>query len=172
MHRPLRVLLFCLAACSPGPDRAAGSRASTDGEMTDSIAGLAGLDSAEARFLSAYNKKDVEGILANYTDDIRFVIEGQLLDGKDTVRKAWLRSLPSLSGLTFKSITRSARGDLGVELESFTQRLKEPGKAEQTDSGYALAILQRQPDGRWLYQTVALSRPPQGPATRPRKSSK
>jgi uncharacterized protein (TIGR02246 family) len=122
------------------------------------------MDSARAQFLAAYTRRDLTGILGTYTDDIRFVIEGRVLDGKEAVRAAWSRSLPTLSGLTFTPISRRVSGDLGVLLESFTQRFAEPGKAEQTDSGYSLAVLRRRPDGRWLYQTVALSRPPEKPA--------
>lgn len=163
-YPPLCVLLLSLIACSPRTNRPQVSRSSA-AEGVDSSSDHAGLDSTEGRFLAAYNRKDLEGILGTYADDIRFVLEGEILDGKQAVRQAWQRSLPRLSGLSFKSVAQTARGDLGVVLESFTQRLRESGKPEQTDSGYSLAVLRRQSDGQWLYATVMLSRAPAKPAT-------
>ena len=161
MRYILWVALLSSVACSPGNHRTQTSRSGDAEPAVDSASALAGLDSTEARFLAAYGRKDIDGVLALYTDDIRFVLEGKSFDGKEAIRKPWERSLPTLSGLKFTPITRSARGDIGILLESFTQRFREPGKPEQTDSGYSLAVLRRQSDGRWLYQTVMLSRPPE-----------
>jgi uncharacterized protein (TIGR02246 family) len=165
-HITLCIALLSCIACSP-KDRRGENSASSDGDpAVDSASSLAGLDSTERSFLAAYNRKDVEGILANYTNDIRFVLEGKVFEGKEAIRKPWERSLQTLSGLKFTPITRTTSGDQAVLLESFTQQYREPGKPAQTDSGYSLAIVRRQPDGRWLYQTVMLSRPPEKASTR------
>ena len=166
-HRLLHILLLSAVACSPQQSATTASQRTSSVEAEDRISALAGMDTARAQFLAAYTRKDLEGILRTYTDDIRFVIEGRVFDGKEAVREAWSRSLPTLSGLRFKPVTSAVSGDLGVLLESFTQRFAEPGKPEQSDSGYSLSVLRRQPDGRWHYQTVALSRPPEKSAELP-----
>ena len=168
---PRMFLLLTAMACSGQQNGQPSTRVESRIETEDSTSSFSGMDSAEARFLAAYSRKDLDGILALYTDDIRFVIDGRVLEGKEAIRKAWVQSLPTLSGLTFKPVTRSTRDDVGVSLESFSQRYAEPGKPVQMDSGYSMAVLRRQPDNRWLYQTVALSRPPEKPAETSRKQS-
>lgn len=158
------ILLLSVAACSPQPNGATASGKTSGAQASDSLSSLAAMDSTQAQFLAAYTRKDLDGILGLYADDIRLVIEGRIYDGMAAVREAWMRSLPTLSGLTFKPVSRAVQGGLGVRLESFSQKFAEPGKPEQTDSGYSLAVMRRRPDGRWVYQTVALSRPPQMPA--------
>jgi uncharacterized protein (TIGR02246 family) len=160
-HIILCIALLSFTACSPGDRRVQTATRDAGDPAVDSASSLAGLDSTEGRFLAAYNRKDVDGILANYTDDIRFVLEGKVFDGKEAIRKPWERSLQTLSGLKFIPIKRTTGGDQAVLLESFTQQYREPGKPAETDSGYSLAVLRRQTDGRWLYQTVMLSRPPE-----------
>lgn len=166
MPHPLScILLLSVASCSPQQQSATTtSQRPSSVEAEDTLSALAGIDTARAQFLAAYTRRDLEGVMRAYADDIRFIFEGRVLDGKEAVREAWSRSLPTLSGLRFKPVSSAVSGDVGVLLESFTQRFAEPGRPEQTDSGYSLSVLRRQPNGRWHYQTVALSRPPEKPA--------
>lgn len=157
-HPIMLVLLLSLAACSPQSNGGTASRTTTADVAADTAAALAALDSADARFVAAYTRRDLEELVGTSTDDIRYVIGGDILDGKEAVRKAWKSGLPTLSALRLTPVTRTVRGDLGVVLEKFSQRSKEPGKAETTDSGYVLRVMRRQPDGRWLSQIVALNR--------------
>jgi uncharacterized protein (TIGR02246 family) len=159
----LGVALVSCFACSPSNR---GRQASTGGAAdppVDSASSLAGLDRAEQAFLAAYARKDVDGVLALYTDDSHFVANGRVLEGKEAMRKPWERSFQTLTGLKLTPIVRRTQGDLGVSLERFTQQDREPGKPAVTDSGYSMAVLRRQPDGRWLYQAIMLSRPPAQP---------
>lgn len=157
-HPILRLLLLSVAACSPQSNSAPASRTNSPAE-TDTAAALAALDAADARFLAAYTGDSLEEIVGTSTDDIRYVLGGEIVHGKDAVREAWKKSMPTLSNLKLTPVTRTVRGDLGVVLEKFSQRYQEPGKAAKTDSGYVLRVMRRQPDGRWLSQIVALNRP-------------
>ena len=157
-HPILLVLLFSLAACSPQSNSGTASRTNSPAEA-DTAAALAALDSADARFIAAYTEKNLEDIVGTSTDDIRYVLGGSIVEGKEAVRKAWKSAFPTLSGLKLTPVIRTVRGDLGVVLEKFSQRSKEPGKAETTDSGYVLRVMRREADGRWRSQIVALNRP-------------
>ncbi len=157
-HPILLALLLFFAACAPQSNGGNASRTDDSAPVADTAAALAELDSSDARFFAAYTEKNLEDVVGTSTDDIRYVLGGGLVEGKDAVRDAWKKSLRTLSNLKLTPVTRTVRGDLGVVLEKFSQRYQEPGKAAKTDSGYVLRVMRRQPDGRWLSQIVALNR--------------
>ncbi|HUR93709.1 MAG TPA: nuclear transport factor 2 family protein [Gemmatimonadales bacterium] len=125
-------------------------------------ASLAAIDSLAARFMAAYDRDDAAAIVALHTADARFVSDGRIDYGRATLERGWRRSLPEISGLKITLLERAVSGDLATEIIRFTQQYRHAGKTV-TDSGYAVSVLRREPDGAWRYHTHALSRIPGAP---------
>ena len=118
---------------------------------------LAAIDSLGAAFQAAYKRDDAAAIAALHTDNILFVNGGTVEKGRAKLEAGWKAELPALSDLKITVLDRSISGDLAAETIRFTQQYRNQGKVE-TDSGYAVSVLRRGSDGRWRYQTHALSR--------------
>ena len=125
-------------------------------------ASLAAIDSLTARFLAAYDRDDAAAIVALHTDDARFISDGRVDHGRAALERGWKRSLPEISGLRITLLNRVVSGNLATQTIRFTQRYRHGGKTV-TDSGYAVSVLRREPDGAWRYHTHALSRVPGAP---------
>lgn len=154
------VLLSMLAACES-------SRESTTardetmrggaGSATDSAAAVAAIDSVAATFVAAYNRDDAAAIAALHTENIFFVNGGTVEEGRVKLEEGWKGALPNLSDLKITVLDRVVGGNLAAETIRFTQQYRNQGKVE-TDSGYAVSVLRRGPDGSWRYHAHALSR--------------
>ncbi len=149
------------AACSPSGDgRPANEAGALSADQASDTAGTtAALDSLAAQFAAAYNRDDAAAIAALHTDDVRFISEGTVEEGRAKLEEGWKKELPSLSGLKITTLDRVVGGDLATETIRFSQQYRNKGRTE-TDSGYAVSVLRRGPDGRWRYFTHALSRVP------------
>ena len=123
----------------------------------DTTAALAAINNVGAAFQAAYQRDDAAAIAALHTDDILFVNGGTMEEGRAKLEAGWKAELPSLSDLKITVLDRVVSGDLAAETIRFTQQSRNRGKAE-TDSGYAVSVLRRGPDGQWRYHVHALSR--------------
>ena len=159
----LRVTLLPVAlvlACTPAGERAE-SPASTGMAPGDTAAAAAGVDSLMARFLDAYNRNDAKALAETYSEDVNFMLEGVIVHGRAAVEKGWSDNVAALDGLTFTPIERVISGDVAVLTDRFEQKTKMPGGKTVVDSGYSLAMVRREADGRWRWHSVMLSRPPE-----------
>lgn len=127
----------------------------------DTVEAATGIDSLEARFIAAYNRDDPKALAETYTEDVRFIQDGTVEEGRAPMEKGWRASAPALSDLRLTTVERVIRGDVGVLTQRFTQQYRAPGGKTVTDSGYFVAMVRRDPDGQWRYHTVMLSRPPE-----------
>jgi uncharacterized protein (TIGR02246 family) len=148
-------VLVALVGCgSPGAARVPpGGR-----PAVDSAEAAAGIDTLEARFLAAYHRRDARALAGLYTEDVRFISDGAVQTGRAEMEDGWKTSLDDLSDLKLTTIERVMQGDVVTVTQRFTQRYK-----TIVDSGYAVEIVRREPDGQWRYRTVVLSRPPMEP---------
>jgi uncharacterized protein (TIGR02246 family) len=119
----------------------------------------AAIDSINEQFMAAYNRDDAAAIAALHTDDVRFISEGTVDDGRAKLEEGWKRSLADLSDLKITRLDRFVSGDLATETARFTQQYRKEGKTE-ADSGYFVSVLRRDPSGQWRYHTHVVSRLP------------
>jgi uncharacterized protein (TIGR02246 family) len=151
--RNLMLLLVGIAACRP-------AESAVREDEVDTLDPAAGIDSLHARFLDAYNKDDAKALAETYTEDTRFIFGGSLLQGRAAMEEAWKREVASMSDLKAVTIDRVIRGDVATLTERFSQQYREPDGKTVADSGYFVALVRREADGQWRWQTVMLSRPP------------
>jgi uncharacterized protein (TIGR02246 family) len=157
----LMAALLAAVACTPArEDRPTTDEAtSAGGTATDTAASMAAIDSIHAQFIDAYNRDDAATIAALHTDNIRFISEGTVEEGRARLEEGWKNSLPVLSDLRITILERLVSGDLATETIRFTQQYRKGGTTE-VDSGYAVSVLRRDSNGRWRYHAHALSRVP------------
>ena len=155
-HARAAVLVALVGCSSPGAARTATGGASRP--VADSAEAAAGIDTLEARFLAAYNRDDARALAGLYTEDVRFISDGVVQTGRAEMEDGWKSSLGDLSDLKLTTLERVMQGDAVTVTQRFAQRYK-----SIVDSGYALQVVHREPDGQWRYRTVVLSRPPMEP---------
>jgi uncharacterized protein (TIGR02246 family) len=154
LTRKLAILLVpgMLIACEaddmrngePEPDAPiAAERAQVDRDAAQ--AELAEVRNAWARAAEA---GDADAVAALYAQDASFVAPtGEVAEGRQAIREALV-----VEGTTSMEIT-STDVEVGAELiadmGSYRQTIRTPDGEEQTLTGTYLAVLRRQPDGRW-----------------------
>ena len=127
----------------------------------DTVEAAAGIDSLEARFIAAYNRDDSKALAETYAEDVRFIQDGTVEEGRALMEEGWRANAAALSDVKLTTVERVIRSDVGVLTQRFTQQYRTPAGKTVTDSGYFVGMVRRDPDGQWRYHTVVLSRPPE-----------
>lgn len=81
-----------------------------------------GVDSFEARLIAAYNRGDPKALAEMYTEDLRFILDGTVQEGRARMEEAWRGNAAALSDVKLTTVERVIRGDVGVLTQRFTQR--------------------------------------------------
>jgi uncharacterized protein (TIGR02246 family) len=155
--RNVMLLLLGVAACQPAESAVRDDAV----KVLDTAEAAAGIDSLEARFMAAYNRDDAKAIAETYTQDVRFIQDGTVEQGRALMEKGWSPEVANLSDLKLTTVERVVREDVGVLTQRFAQQYRTPEGKTVTDSGYFVGMVRRDPDGQWRYHTVVLSRPPE-----------
>jgi uncharacterized protein (TIGR02246 family) len=127
----------------------------------DTVEAASGIDSLEARFIAAYNRDDPKALAETYTEDVRFIQDGTVEEGRARMEEGWRANAAALSDVKLTTVERVIRGDVGVLTQRFTQQYRTSAGKTVTDSGYFVGMVRRDPDGQWRYHSVVLSRPPE-----------
>ena len=98
-------------------------------------------------FLDAFNRGDVEALVALYESSAVLVLGGETMVGHEAIRKAYVRMLARRGGMELKtrSVVESGEG-LAVLHASWT--LHTTGSTAQ---GISTEVARRQPNGNWLF---------------------
>ncbi|HEY7826140.1 MAG TPA: SgcJ/EcaC family oxidoreductase [Candidatus Acidoferrales bacterium] len=101
----------------------------------------------------ASQAKDVEKAVSFYADDaLEFVNHGQLLKGKDEIRKEWTTLLgqpgPGLSFAT-TGLEVASSGDLAYEYGTYELVTLDKKKKATDEKGKYVVIWKKQADGNW-----------------------
>jgi ketosteroid isomerase-like protein len=105
------------------------------------------------KFIPAFNTGDVETILAQYASDAEVLAPGNpRATGHDAIRALVEKESAALKagGVTLElndDDEAAASGDLGYHSGSFVVK---DAAGSGVDSGKYLAVMHRQPDGKWL----------------------
>jgi uncharacterized protein (TIGR02246 family) len=140
---PLTGLLF-LGACSTPPPTPAVDVAAEQAKLRD----------LESGWVKEAAAKDLDKIVAHYTDDAVFIMPGMpAIKGKDGIRAGWKGMLddPNLK-LDFSAdrIEISQAGDMATVKGSYTGTMTNPKtKKPMEDKGSYLTVYKKQADGSW-----------------------
>lgn len=146
---------LALAGCAPKP--------------TDSAAFEKQAKEDVRRFIPAFNTGDMETVLAQYAPDAEVMAPGNARAvGHDAIRAVLEKESAGLQAAGVALVANdddkaAASGDLGYHSGSFVVK---DAAGNVVDSGNYLAVMQRQPDGKWLMirDTWNSDRPPPAPA--------
>lgn len=138
------------------------------------------IEAAFERWLKAYESGDPEALASLFTEDAIYAANtGEVLTGRDEIRSgvaAWMQGSSRVGQQRAKAALdvqrRSLRfrqaGSLGYDLLRFTISMNPPGCL--IDAGHALAVWEKQPDGRWLIDALTVNQdkaPPPNACRRP-----
>ena|SRR6188472_457829 len=85
VHENVMLLLLRVAACQP-----AESAVREDAvKVLDTAETATGIDSLEARFIVAYNRDDPKNMAETYTEDVRFIQDGTVEEGRARMEEGW-----------------------------------------------------------------------------------
>jgi len=100
-----------------------------------------------ALFLDAFNRGDIEGLVALYEPGAVLVISGQSAVGHEAIRDAYQRLLQDRGQMELetRSVVESSEG-LAVLHASWTLHT-----SGSTASGISTEVVRRQPEGTWLF---------------------
>ena len=135
------IALLFLAACSTSGRPASGNDAE------------AGIDSLNARLAQAYRERDPRIYGTVFTDTAVFewpaftTVRGR--DGLEAMARANWATLTEMD-LRLDVATRRFAADHATEFGAFQQLYRDANGARMTEFGRYVAVLARQPDGRWL----------------------
>jgi len=98
-------------------------------------------------FLDAFNRGDLEGLVALYEPGAVLVISGQTVVGREAIREAYQRLLVrgGQMELETRAVIESGEG-LAVLHSDWTLH-----SAEKRVSGLSTELVRRQPNGTWLF---------------------
>lgn len=145
----------------------------TTAPAADDTAALKAVDDA---FVQAFNKKDVEAVLACYSDDAVLMDPGPALiyRGKDEIRKGlgeFFKGAPTAE-LKLDETHYTAVGDFGYGYILWTITMKDPEGKPMTMKGRATDVMAKR-GGKWVlvcdHASVPMPPPPAAPAKPPVK---
>jgi uncharacterized protein (TIGR02246 family) len=145
---PARAFVLCatvaLLALAPGcaPQAAPDTRAADE----------AAIRAAEAQWAKTAGAKDVDGTVAFYSDDARFLPPNEpLITGKKAIRDSWAAMLGMADTITWEptKVEVASSGELGYVTGAYTLTMKDPKGATITDKGKILDVWRKQADGTW-----------------------
>jgi ketosteroid isomerase-like protein len=103
------------------------------------------------RMGGAYDDMAIDRIMAAYLDDPVVAFEpGRPISGTEQVREAFLASFAVKPKFRFHGHEVMVSGDTALHIAPWTMTGSGPGGEAISQSGLSVAVLRRQPDGRWL----------------------
>ena len=104
---------------------------------------VAGLD-------DAFNRRDLDAVLAYYEDDAVLMVEpGRSIAGKDELRGFFELFLGSESTARQDVVRVISNGDLALFLSKWTLTTPQPSSGENAQHFVATSVFRRGSDGRW-----------------------
>jgi uncharacterized protein (TIGR02246 family) len=98
-------------------------------------------------FLDAFNRGDLEGLVALYEPDAVLVISGRTVVGREAIREAYQRLLAGHGQMELETCAVIESGEGQAVLHSDWTL----NRAGTTTRGLSTELVRRQPDGTWLF---------------------
>jgi len=103
------------------------------------------------RMTAAFQEGDIEGVMSSYELGAVVVFEpGKPVSDPAALREAFAQWFAFQPRFTYAGHEVFATGDLAVHIAPWTMQGTTPDGEPINASGLSVAVLRRQPDGRWL----------------------
>jgi uncharacterized protein (TIGR02246 family) len=103
------------------------------------------------RMVAAFEKKDIEGVLATYEADAIVMFEPQKpVQGKETLRAVFTEFVGMNPQYTFSGHEVYVSGNIATHTAPWTMKGQLPDGTKIEQSGLSVAVLRKQADGNWL----------------------
>lgn len=113
------------------------------------------IDSLNAIFVAAWNKKDSSAIMSTLAMDAVVMNDSVILTGKEDIAKNWVSGgVKVLSNIATKSSIQKASGDLAYDGGTYSLDLSIPNGPTLKERGNYSLVWTRQPDQQWLLTLV------------------
>ena len=113
------------------------------------------IDSLNAIFVSAWNKKDSSAIMSTLAIDAVVMNDSLIHVGKEAIAKNWVSGgVKVLSHIVTKSSIQNTSGDLAYDGGTYTLDLTIPNGPTLTERGNYSLVWTRQSDQQWLLTLV------------------
>ena len=107
----------------------------------------------EAKFTAAFNRGDVAGVAALYTDDATLLPpNSETLQGRQAIQDFWTGGLRmGLKDVTLTTVDVGGSDDTAYSIGKYTLNIQPEGQEGMSDSGKYVVVWKRQADGTWKY---------------------
>ena len=103
-------------------------------------------------FVDAFNRGDVDALVALYEPDAVLIERGRPAIGRDAIRQAYRDLIDRRGHMVLETRSAVASSDgLAVLHGAWTLELPDPPGAGRTVTGLSTEVVRRQPDGAWLF---------------------
>ncbi len=138
-----------VAGCSTGDRNEAGPSHAAD--SVDTADQRAKIQSTIDEMTSAFNEGDIDGIMRTYEPGaVVFGQPGAGASGAEALRAMFGGFIAAKANFTFRSHEVIQSGDIGLHLSPWNMTGLTPDGKPIAGEGFSIAVLRRQPDGRWL----------------------
>ena len=109
------------------------------------------IEQRNAEFVAAFNRGDMAGLAAAYTEDGQVLPPGHPpLSGRAAIQQFWQSVMDQgVRGVELRTEHAEAAGDLAYEIGTATLRIRTDGGAETTDTLKYIVVWKRQAGGPW-----------------------
>jgi uncharacterized protein (TIGR02246 family) len=131
------------------------------------------LKAVDDRFIDAFQKKDIEGLLSCYSDDAVLMDPGTMVArGKDEIRSCMTTTLSQFDDirLELKDRVYEQAGDVGYSYSLFTFKARDKATGQPVEmQGRASAVMVKR-GGKWVYRVdhASVPLPPPDAASSPK----
>lgn len=103
------------------------------------------------KMVTAFQNKDIEGVLATYEDNAIVMFEPQKpVQGKETLRAVFTQFVSMNPQYTFSGHEVYVSGDIATHTAPWKMVGQLPDGTKIEQSGLSVAVLRKQADGNWL----------------------
>ena len=101
--------------------------------------------------VAAFEKKDIDGVLATYEADAIVMFEPQKpVQGKETLRAVFTQFVGMNPKYTFSGHEVFVSGNIATHVAPWSMKGQLPDGTKIEQNGLSVAVLRKQEDGTWL----------------------
>ena len=105
---------------------------------------------ADAKWSQASVAKDLDAVMAGYTDDAKLLPpNAPMIADKAAIRALWADLIKTTGRVSWKAVTVEASGDLGYVVGTYEIDSTDPQGKPAVEVGKMTEVFRRQADGSW-----------------------
>lgn len=99
----------------------------------------------------SFHRKDINGVMASYEPNAMIVFEPEKpVSDSSSIRQGFLGFFAVNPIFTYSGHEVFVTGDIAIHFAPWLMKGKTPDGGDVKQSGLSVAVLRRQPDGKWL----------------------